>query len=199
MPRPFDERAVNCDNPRAVIKLRCTVLFTLLAASGCEKSNNVPGLQEEALATARAYQGRFEELAHRAEALGRRGSSFPPDTRNTADAQRAYRHALSTIDEQSRYLRQIPVRVQAGVKSGDPEELEKLIDEQRQRLEVRLTEANAEITAVESWIGLADQAQATRRAAGAPAAAPPPPAPPTPPPPSEDSAGAASGSAAPIR
>ena len=62
-PRPFDERAVLCDNPLAVTNLHAVVssyllaaLLALFTASGCEKINDVPRLRDEAVTMANGYQ-----------------------------------------------------------------------------------------------------------------------------------------------
>lgn len=169
------------------------VSFTLLAwiaASGCGKTNDVPRLKDEALATARAYQQRFDELAHRAEVIGRRGNTLPPDTLNSADAQRVYRQAQGKLEEYRRNLQQAPALVEAGVKSGSSEALHKLIDSWHERFEGGVIETTSELAAVEGWISSAEQRQGAARIA---------PAPPASEPVTGDAAPAAPGSAAPIR
>jgi hypothetical protein len=163
-PRPFDERAVLCDNP-GVTHLRrspliASVLVPALLAAGllgaCDKPNDLPHLLEEATTAAKSYQDRFDDLARRARAI--HGETLSSDT------QRVYQQAISTLSRYRNDLRQIPLRIQAGARSGPPEELQKLIDEMQERFEGGVIEANAELTAVESQIALADQ-----RPHGAPA------------------------------
>ena len=166
------------------------LLFTLIAASGCEKTNDVPRLKDEALATAKDYQQRFDELAHRADVIGRRGNTLPPDTLNSADAQRVYRQAQAKLEEYRRNLQQAPTLVEAGVKSGRPEELHKLIDSLHDRFEDGVVETTSQLAAVESWIAAAELRQGAPRIA---------PAPPAPEPVTGDPAPADPGSAAPIR
>jgi hypothetical protein len=144
-------------------------LFAVIAASGCEKTNDVPRLQEEALAIQKTYQERLGELAQRAEVLGKRGNTLPPDAPNSADAQRSYRQAREKLEECHGNLQQVPTRVRAGTTS---EELDKLIDELRERLEACVVETTSELAAVESWIGVTVQRQgAAPTAPAAPSAA----------------------------
>jgi len=187
MLRPFDERSVLCDNPLAVNNFRalvCFLLLALIAASGCEKTNDVPRLRDEALATAKDYQQRVDELQHRADEIARHANTLPPDALNTADAQRVFRQALSKLSESLRHLQQ----AQGAATSDSIEELEKLIDSLRERVEREVVEITWELSAVESWTATIQQRRGAPRV---PPAAPDPAtddAPPVPP-----------GSAAPIR
>jgi hypothetical protein len=187
MPRPFDERAVLCDNPGAVIHPRAvrssarstplalvlaTVVGALLAASGCEKANDVPRLQDEARATAKAYQDRFDELSRRAERISKRGNTLRADAPHSADAQRVYRQAVSTLEDNRRILQGLPTRIQAGASPEDPDALPKLIDTVSERFENAVIEINAELDAVESWIGVAEQQSDRSAPPAAPAGSP---------------------------
>jgi hypothetical protein len=173
MHRPFDERAVLCDNRRAVKNFRSVVsplvFGILLAVSGCEKSNDTPRLQDEARATAKEYQERFDELAHRAEAISKRGNTLRADPQSSAEAQRVYRQALTVLEDNRRFLLQVPASIDTSAKSADPDALPQLIDSLRERFEHAVIEVNAELDAVESWISVTEQQ-------GSRAAAPPSPA-----------------------
>jgi hypothetical protein len=136
-----------------------------LTAAGCEKANDLPRMQDEALATARSYQGRFDELARRAEAIR-------TDRLRTAAVQRVFEQARSTLARYRNDLKQVPILVQAGVKSANPEELLKLIDTMRERFEGGVIEASSELAAVESWIAMADR-EGDLQVAPAPASAEP--------------------------
>ncbi len=154
-------------NPRAVINLRAVVpslLFgLLLAASGCEKSNDVPRLQEDAQATAKRFGERLDDLAERAQAISARGNTLRPDAANSADAQRAYREAVTKLESSRRLLETIPAQAKAG--SATPEALHKLIDNAHERLEHAVIEINANLDAVESWIAVALDQQGRQPAA----------------------------------
>ncbi|MGH2899336.1 MAG: hypothetical protein ACRDMZ_11725 [Solirubrobacteraceae bacterium] len=156
---------------RAVVAL----LFPLagLLAVGCEKPNDLPRLQDEAVATGRIFQHRLDELSHRAAAIGPRVSALPSDLPDAAQARRLHQQALSTIEDRRRDLQQLPLGVQAGIQAGSPGELMRLIDRTRDAQERSATEVTAELSAVESWVALAEQ----RQGAPGPGAAPPAPDP----------------------
>ena len=132
----------------------------------------MPRLQDEARATAKSYQERFDELSRRAERISKRGNTLRADAPHSADAQRVYRKAVSTLEDNRRILQGLPTRIQAGASPEDPDALPKLIDTVSERFEHAVIEINANLDAVESWIGVAEQQQGSRSAP--PAAAPPP-------------------------
>jgi hypothetical protein len=144
--------------PLRVLVLLFVPLAGLLAV-GCEKPNDLPRLQDEAVATAKIFQHRLDELSHRAAAIGPRVSALPSDLPDAARARRLHQQALSTIEERRRDLQQLPLGVQAGMKAGSPDELVRLIDRTRDAQERSATEATAELSAVESWVALAEQRQ----------------------------------------
>ncbi|HSS02319.1 MAG TPA: hypothetical protein VLM79_34910 [Kofleriaceae bacterium] len=143
-------------------------LLAGLLAVGCEKPNDLPRLQDEAVATAKILQHRLDELSHRAAAIGPRVAQLPSDLPDAAHARRLHQQALTTIEERQRDLQQLPRGIQAGMKAGSPEDLMRLIDRTREVQERSATEASAELSAVESWVALAEQ----RQSAPAPGAAP---------------------------
>ena len=65
--------AVVCDNPRGVTRPCATVLLFVLAAFGCEKTNDLPRLQAEAQAMQHQLADHLDELARRATEIGERG------------------------------------------------------------------------------------------------------------------------------
>jgi hypothetical protein len=178
MSRPFDERAVLCDNRRAVSNFRAVVflpMFALLAVSGCEKVNDLPRLQEEALATQVSYQARADELVLRANAVAQRFAALPRDPVNTPPdnmvAQRTFLQARAVLERTRLTLRQVPKQVEDKVKTGKTEELGKLVGSLHGELELSLREANSELSAIESWVALAEQRKSAAPSAAAPAAA----------------------------
>lgn len=145
------------------------MLLAALVASGCEKTNDLPRLQDEALATAKDYQQRFDELSHRAAALGQRGNALPPETLNSADARRVFQQALVTIDDHRRDLQKVPAAVKAAVASGNPEALHKIIGEVHEHFEDGVTKASAQLAAFEGWLWMAEQWQNVPRTPAPPA------------------------------
>jgi hypothetical protein len=142
--------------------LRLVVLSVLLAA--CEKPNDVPRMQDEALALAKSYQDRFDDLAHRAQAIH-------PERLASLDAQRTYQQASSRLIRSRNDLRQVPLSVRAGAQHA-PEEMQKLIDSMRERFEGAVIQANAELDAVESAVAMTEQRPGSAPAPAAPATEP---------------------------
>jgi hypothetical protein len=103
----------------ALLPLR-PLLVVLIAASACDRTSDLPRLQDEALAAARDYQQRFDELAHRAEALPQRSTGAPAGAPYRDAAQLAFRQAVVAIEEHRQALQQISAKVQTAAKSGNP-------------------------------------------------------------------------------
>jgi len=152
--RPFDEPAVLCDNrsvphPRSVVLATVFAVFAL-AAAGCEKVNDVPRMQDEALAVAKAYQIRFDELTRRADAIRL-------DKLTAPEPRWAFGQARTTLDRVRNELQQAPLTVQDKAKTGNPDELLKLIDTMRQRFEGNVVDTASKLSAVESWLALSER------------------------------------------
>jgi hypothetical protein len=156
--------------PVVRICLRLIPVVLLACLAGCDKTSDLPRLQDEALATAKIYQQRFDELAHRADALAPHAAALPAGAPRSAPAELAYRQAVDAIKERRNDLQQVPAAVQSASKSGDPEDLMKLIDGLRARSERSVTEVTTELSIYEGWIATAERWQ------GTPAAAPAEPA-----------------------
>jgi hypothetical protein len=156
----FDERAVLCDNPGAVNHLRRAVITTLLvltAAAGCDKTNDAPRLKDEAQATAKEYQRRIDELAQRAEAIGKRARALPPSSLSNADARRVYGRAQAALGQLRARLTQGHKDVELAAAANDTAKLFELIDTQRDLLDRGIRELIWDLAAVEAWVALAEQ------------------------------------------
>jgi uncharacterized coiled-coil DUF342 family protein len=164
-------------NPRALVFF---LLLALTAASGCEKTNDVPRLRDEVLATTQEYQQRVDELQHRADEIAQRANTLPRDALNSADAQRVFRQALGKLAESRRSLQE----THNAATADSMEALEKLMDSLRERLEDQVVETTSALAAVESWIATVEQRQGAPR---------------TPPAAADDVAPVSPGSAEPIR
>lgn len=186
-PAPFDERARLCDNRLTVSTFRFLHLrparpavalafaLTALAAltlGACEKRSDLPRMKDEALATAKSYQHRFDELAQRLEALSQRARTMP-DALAQGGAGPAFRRAQGRIEEYRRNLQQVPSLVDTGMQTGKPEEMMKLIDGLRERFEHGVVETTSELSAAESQLALAAH-HISPRATPEPAAEPAP-------------------------
>jgi hypothetical protein len=120
-----------------------------LAAAGCEKVNDVPRMQDEALEVAKSYRGRLDELAHRADAI-----RF--DRLRTADAKLTYKEARIALDRARTELQRLALTIPDKAKAGTPEDLQRLIDTARERLELGVTDATSKLSAVESSLAMAE-------------------------------------------
>jgi len=138
----------------------------VLAASGCEKTNDLPRLKDEALATAKTYQEQLDDLMHRAQMVGQRLTTLPAQALNSAVAQRTYQGASSVLARTRNDLQQVANQAQAGAASGKREVLERLIADLHDRTDGAIREAGSGLAAVESWVAITEQRTA------APAAAP---------------------------
>lgn len=97
----------------------------------------------------KGYQARFDELEHRARDIKVDGLNV--------QAQRTFQQGLALLGEHKNLMRQVPLRIQAGVRNHQPAELQKLIDEMHERFEDSAIAINTAIGAVE------DQAALVRR------------------------------------
>jgi len=157
--------------PRSTSSLAALALGALLAVAGCDKSNDLPRMKEEALATAKSYQEQVDDLTRRAQAIGKRAATLPSQALNSASAQKTYQQAVSVLGRARNDLQQIPVRVQAGT-ADKSEELARLLADLHERTDDAIREASGGLAAVESWVAIAEQRQpASSGTAGATSAA----------------------------
>jgi hypothetical protein len=142
------------------------LLVAVLAASGCKKPNDLPRLQDEAVATAKIFQHRVDELSRRAAALGPRVGALTADVPDGATARGLYQQARATIEARRRDLQQqLPRGLEIAKQHGNPEELAQLIGRLRETQERSATEADSALSAVESWLAIAEQRQLAPRSA----------------------------------
>ena len=133
---------------RSVALLVPFAVLALATAAGCEKVNDMPRLQDEALEVAKIYRVRLDDLTRRADAI-------QPSQLTANDANWSYGQARGALDRVRNELQQLPIPVQEKAKSGNPEDLRKLIDALRARFESGLLDATWKLSAVESWLAMA--------------------------------------------
>ena len=178
--------------PRFLVRFVALAALAWLAAAvpGCDKPNDQPLLQQEALATAGDYDRRLDQLQERADEVDRRFRALPGATLDSAPAEHRLGQAHAAIADRRGYL--TAVRVRLAGKPGSVAELHALLDEMRARLDGGVREANDDLAAVESWIATAPLRP---RADAQPTPEPPTPAAPG----SDDGAPETDSSGAPIR
>jgi hypothetical protein len=176
------------------------LLLTSLVLGACEKSNDITQLHEEAVATAKYFGPRVDDMAKRKQAIFQRGRNVPGNLPDVPEIINLINEAGAKIDEMhgiaaSNNGGKSALETQADqlAKDGKLDELRKLIDESAEKLDEDWTIANGDLTKVESWLWQYEQGHAN--------AAPPPQKNPsdtgeTPPAAAPEGAGSAAGSAA---
>jgi hypothetical protein len=149
----FDERAVLCDNPLAVL-VRLVLLSILLVA--CDAPSDLPHLQDTARAMVKDFENRFDDLARRVELIRHRGSALPAEVLSTGNAGRVFRHAVTVLEEYRRLLQRVPSDIQ-GAAQGGARKVMHAIDTNRENLRRGAAEVTAELGAVEAAIAISER------------------------------------------
>ena len=140
-----------------------------LAATGCQKSLDLPRMQAEALAVVKLHGQEVDSLQRRADGLLARGRSLGNAVAGIGDAGRRLADARSQLEQ----LRNLGSTAQsvlgAAVKTGEVEQVEKTFDEMVDKLEHGTASARGDLDAVETWLAYSERQPA---AAAPPAAAP---------------------------
>jgi hypothetical protein len=147
-----------------VTHLRSAVFLSLLAVlavTGCEKTNDMPRLQEEATATAASYKERIEELIQRGQALSKRYAELPRDLPDTMNVQRTFLHARGALERAGISLRQAGKRIQGAVDTGKSDEIAHVITAMHDDLDASIRETTTELSAVDSWLSITEQRRTT--------------------------------------
>jgi len=189
-------------------------VLALALGGGCAKSNDVAPLQAEATALGATYTAQVDNLERRAKELEERAGRVraAPDV---GEAVRLFNEARIKVAELRAMAQRAPAAIAmaaggatskpAGSAAGsaaspaeepsDPKwNLERILDEMKERFTVGITEATAKLDAMESWIYYAERYVAPQPVAPPPEPTAPPaneqPAAPTAPePPPEPEAG----------
>ena len=158
--------------------LRSAALLALIAASACDKPDDLPRMQDEITASVQAFSARFDALKRRADAIEPRTHALPQDTA-AASALHALGVARTAIDQSLSHLQQVPAMLRAGRSSRDVRSLlQAWLSDERRQLEDSVIEATSALEAVESWTAGAEQRAGAPQPAAAPPPAPEPGAPP---------------------
>jgi hypothetical protein len=156
---PFDERSALCDNTAVRTLPALIAAITLFGA--CETPPDEPRIRDEALAIAARFDAQLDDLKHRAEDVEQRRAPLPHDTLASASADHDLAQARSVLEDQRGYLTTVRSRLQ---KPSTRAELRRLLDEMRSHLADGVTEATADLSAVESWVSIATRAPVDDRA-----------------------------------
>jgi len=191
-----------CDHPGVVMKPFTLVVMTSLVLGACEKSNDITQLHEEAVAEAKYFAPRIDDLAKRRDSIFQRGRNVPGNLPDVPEIVKLIGEAGDKINEMHGIASPGPdgksvLEKQADgfLKDNKVDELGKLIDESHEKLDENWTIANGDLDKVEGWLWQYEQGHL-----GPAPVAPPQPTPGTtgePAPAAAEGSNAGSGAAAP--
>jgi hypothetical protein len=151
--------------------LRTVFLAALLAAPACSKANDLPVLQESAVAIVKYNRPKLDAFQQRFDAISRRLADHPPSSQDVAQVLAEVRKGLSELHEKDRT---IEAEAASLAKDGKAEHLANLVDKTAKEYEDASIVMNDDLNALESWVS---RAEAHRTSS---ASAPPPVAPASP-------------------
>jgi hypothetical protein len=157
------------------------LLLTSLVLGACEKSNDITQLHEDAVATAKYYGPRVDDMAKRKDAIYQKGRNVPSTLPDVPEIVKLINEASAKLDE----MKGIASGVNGGksalemkadqlLKEGKVDELRRLNDESSEKLDTDWTIVNDDLTHVEGWMWQVEQG---RMNPAAPVVAPPLPTP----------------------
>jgi hypothetical protein len=154
-----------CDHPGIVMKPFKALLLTSLVLGACEKSNDITQLHEDAIATAKWYAPRVDDMVKRRDAIFQRGRNVPGNLPDVPEVVKLIGEAGAKINEMKAIVTpgsdgKSPLEKQADQlqKDGKIEELGKLVDENAEKLDEDWTIVNDDLTHVEGWLWHYEQA-----------------------------------------
>jgi len=176
-------------------------VLAILAVAACEKTSDVPAMQQEMTGMVTHYATRFDELEQRGGALNARLQALPADAPGMTEANNALTEASNQFREVKSLLDRAPNEIKAAAAAGKPDQLRQIadgvagastdksppasldielgraIETLDRRLEEGFIQINSGLDAVESAIQLAEMhpapaAKAAQKPAPAPETAP---------------------------
>jgi len=177
------------------------VLLAILAVAACEKTSDLPAMQQEMTGMVKSYAAKFDELEQRGSQLTQRLKTLPSESPSLIDANNTLAEAGNRFRELHDVLGRVPNEIKAAVTAGKPDQLRQISDglmgnptekapptelevelarandALRRRLEEGFVEINSALDAVDSALALAENrpaapaTQKTETPAPAPAAA----------------------------
>ena len=150
------------------------LLASSLVLGACEKSDNVTQLHDQAIAVGKYYGPRADELDKRRQSIFTRGKNVPGNLPDVPEIVRLIGEAGDKINEMKGITSQIDKQADEAAKAKNTVELEKIIDESREKLETDEVVANEDLTRVESWLWQYEQGRTTQPQPPKEIAVPPP-------------------------
>jgi hypothetical protein len=141
------------------------LLLISLVLGACEKSNDITQLHEDAIATAKWYAPRVDDMMKRREAIYQRGRSVPGNLPDVPEVVKRINEAGEKLNEMKAIVTpgsdgKSPLEKQADQlqKDGKIDELRTLADENEEKLDEDWTVVNDDLTHVEGWLWHYEQA-----------------------------------------
>jgi len=157
------------------------VLLAMLAVAACEKTSDLPAMQQEMTGMVKSYAAKFDELEQRGSQLTQRIKSLPTESAALVDANNTLAEAGNRFRELHDVLGRVPNEIKAAVTAGKPDQLRQIsdgllgssaekappptelevelgrtTDALRRRLEDGFVEINSALDAVDSTLALAE-------------------------------------------
>ena len=157
-------------------------LFALVLLAACSKPNDVPMLQEDAAAIHAYYQPQLDALAKRVDALRGHAKNLPGsqaamDAMNNATSMLGVPVFESNAVATPGYKpsptsafaiwSNIKPLVDKAAADGNAEELERLVEKEREAYELAIAKINENLLEAESWLGSVGQKPVPPPPAGA--------------------------------
>ena len=137
--------------------MKLHTLFLCLALAACGKANDLPAMQAEGQGMVKNWTERFEDLERRSDAIMKRGNDL--EKRNggvSPEGQRAIGLFKTAAQKLESLKGVIGTATNDIPKTKTAAEMQKTLDSVGERLEDGYTEINADFSAVESWLTLAE-------------------------------------------
>lgn len=138
------------------MKQLSSVMFVLAiaaAAAGCEKSQDLTPLAEEAQGVVETYRPQIDQLNRRAEDLVQRGMALKLDGPDALPASNLLGDARTKLNELKIAINEAPNRIAAARQAGKVPDLAGYLHRLRDQLGEGQISARANLDAVEGWLG----------------------------------------------
>jgi len=128
------------------------VLVASLVLGACEKSDNVSQLHQEAVDTAKFYAPQVDQLDKRRQEIFQHGRNVPGNLPDVPEIVKLITEAGDKVNEMKGITGSLEKQADEAAKANKLDELEKLNDESREKLDADWTIANEDLTKVEGWL-----------------------------------------------
>jgi hypothetical protein len=134
-------------------QLSSVILVLAIAAAGCEKSQDLTPLAEEAQGVVETYRPQIDQLGRRAEDLVQRGMALKLDGADALPASNLLGDARVKLNELKVAMNEAPNRIAAARQAGKVPEMTGYLHRLRDQLGEGQISIRASLDAVEGWLG----------------------------------------------